>query len=430
MDVGDDGEMLPLALLVACADTGSATLTVTLDPDMPLRATARWEVPQPVRAWVRYGEDRATAPTDATEATLLGLPAGEPVTAALVTEQGVLAEVEVAPGEIDDRVPRLTVEGDGFGAGYLVTTVAGGDGRDPMALALDGRGRVAWYAPLEPYLPVAPDSAATRSPTPWALRAVDGGVLLSLTPWNAGLVVVPFEGGSVTQVALDGAHHDLELLPDGTLAYTRAVTREVDGEPVTGDQLVVRSRDGTTRQVWDAFGTLPVTRHDGWNGMPGVTGDWTHANGIGWNPSTGQWAVSLFWLHQIVIVDDATGQVVRILDGDTLPAGFGPQHCVTWADGGWWTFDNGNGATGSSALHLADDGTLLERWTPSSVEWSPVIGDVTPFGDGQLAVSMGAVPRLHVVDAERAEVLQVRVEAGATVLGQVAWVPSLAPTRP
>jgi hypothetical protein len=216
------------------------------------------------------------------------------------------------------------------------------------------------------------------------------------------------------------------VLPDGTLAYLRAVTRTIDGETITGDELVLRDSNDRTLVLWNAFDALPIERHDGWSAFPEAPGDWTHANGVTVDPVTRTWTISLYWLRTLVSVDERTG-AATLLDGRRTPEPFGPQHSPGWSGTGWWMFDNGSPSTGSRALHLGPTGELLEAWAPPGQRYTPVIGDVEHRSDDTLAVSMGPITELWVVGSAaggRETLLFVRGEGPAS-FGQVAWVNSL-----
>jgi hypothetical protein len=223
-----------------------------------------------------------------------------------------------------------------------------------------------------------------------------------------------------------GAHHDFVRFEDGSLAFLRSVERVVDDSYVTGDELVVRGPDGAERVVWNAFDTEEVTRHEGWDTFETIRGDWTHANGLTWDPTTRRWAVSLYWLHDLLVIDDATGAVVERLDGDLTPEPFGPQHAVSWVDGGWWIFDNNTPGHGSRALHLGADGGLLDQWYPPGGGFAGVLGDVSPLEDGRLLVTTGILPDLWMVTPRQEALFHVSWPQAQSV-GQAEWIASLYP---
>jgi hypothetical protein len=412
-----------LPLLLACAsDPKAVSLEVTADPENVLRAVARWDADVAPGAHVAFGDGQRTPATDAGEAILVGMPAETDIPVRLVGSDGAtLAETTHTTGRLPSAVPELAPEGTPFGEGWVVTTSFGFDGSPPVALAVDGEGRVGWYHMLDDL-----GAAFGGHPTTWALRLDDAGaVWLGVADETyQGYLRVPFDGSAPTRIDAPGAHHDFELLPDGSLAYTRAEERVIDDSYVTGDSIVVRAPDGTERVAWSAFDTLEVQRHSGWDTFSSIRGDWTHANGLAWDADAGRWSVSLYWLHQLVTIDDASGTVISVLDGHTTPERFGPQHAQTWVGDGWWLFDNAAPGAGSRALHLAPEGTLLGEWRPPTGGFAGALGDVTPLADGRLLVTTGVLPDLWFVAPDVEETFHLKWPQANSV-GQAAWTPTL-----
>ena len=411
-----------VALLLACTpDAEPLTLEVVADPDNVLRATARWDAAAAPGAHVDFGDGQSTPATDEGEAVLVGMPAETDIPVRLMGGDGAtLAETTFTTGRLPSAVPELSPEGTPFGDGWVVTASFGFDGSPPVALAVDGEGRVGWYHVLDTI-----GTAFGGHPTTWALRLEAGAVWLALADETyQGFLRVPFDGSPPTQVDAPGAHHDFELLPDGSLAYTRAEERVVDDSYVTGDTLVVRSPDGSERVVWSAFDTLEVQHHAGWDTFASIRGDWTHANGLSWDPDSARWSVSLYWLHQIVTVDDATGQVVSVLDGHATDEPFGPQHAQRWVGDGWWLFDNAAPGAGSRALHLSPDGALLGEWRPPTGGFAGALGDVSPLPDERLLVTTGVLPDLWFVAPGVDDSFHLKWPQ-ATSVGQADWTRSL-----
>jgi len=349
------------------------------------------------------------------------MPAEADIPVRLVGHDGAtLAETTFTTGRLPSAVPELSPEGTPFGEGWIVTASFGFDGSPPVAIAVDGEGRVGWYHVLDTI-----GAAFGGHPTTWALRLEAGAVWLAVADEAyQGFVRVPFDGSAPTQVDAPGAHHDFELLPDGSLAYTRADERVLDDSYVTGDTLVVRSPDGAERVVWSAFDTLEVQRHAGWDTFASIRGDWTHANGLAWDAESARWSVSLYWLRQIVTIDDATGQVVSVLDGHTTDEPFGPQHAPTWVGDGWWLFDNAAPGAGSRAVHLSPDGVLLGEWRPPTGGFAGALGDVTPLPDERLMVTTGVLPDLWFVAPDVEDTFHLKWPQANSV-GQADWTPSL-----
>ncbi len=420
--------------LVACREpngtpAGSVALDLVPDPDLPMRAVASWDADAAPRAWVRFGDGRVTPASTTGTIPLLGMPADTEIVAELVTEAGVVGEAPFHTGPAPDGLPTLDVEGE-IDAGYLVVSTTPLPGTPPALYVLDRHGAIvdarsfaAWGTPR------------AGQPSGWGVQVEPGAAWIQLsTAAYSGALRVDWEGPidatpesaveSGAWVELPGAHHDLCRLPDGTLAYLRAETRTIEGEAITGDLLVVRSPDGTERIVWDAFATRPLERHDAWALFPDTPGDWTHGNGVTWDPEARRWAVSLYWLREIVVVDDATGAVVQVLEGDSASAPFGPQHAVRWKDDGWWMFDNADRTRGSTAVQISPAGEVLARWSPPTMLWGGLLGDVAPLDDGRVLVGGGVLPTTWLGRPDAAPAFVVNWPPG-TLVGQQHLVESL-----
>ncbi len=394
--------MVSAAVLAACTEAGGApgdavVLEVTVDAASPHRAVASWDPAAAPRAWVRFGDGRVTPASTTGTIPLLGMPADTEIVAALVTDAGVVAEASFRTGPAPDDLPVLDVEGE-IDAGYLVVSTTPLPGTPPALYVLDRHGAIVDARSLAAW-----GTPRAGQPSGWGVQVEPGAAWIQLsTASHSGALRVAWEGpvdatpesatASGAWVELPGAHHDLCRLPDGALAYLRAETRTVEGEAITGDLLVVRSPDGSERIVWDAFATRPIERHDAWALFPDTPGDWTHGNGVTWDPDARRWAVSLYWLREIVVVDDATGAVEQVLEGDSASAPFGPQHAVRWKDGGWWMFDNADRTRGSTAVQVSPAGEVLARWSPPTMLWGGLLGDVAPLDDGRVLVGGGVLP--------------------------------------
>jgi hypothetical protein len=417
--------LLLATLLAGCTEETAEALAddgfeVQPDPDMPLRGIARWDETRWPEAWVSYdGDRRGVARVDG-GATLLGLPEAIDVEARLVTREGVVATTTFRTGSLPGALDLPEVSGSPLEEGYLLTTRFGLDGTEPVLWAFDAEGRVVWYHQLPEIEGVG------GSPALYALRQEPGAVWVAVQGREArGVLRVPFDGSPTRWVDLPGAHHDFTLLEAGSIAYTRAAARTLDGETVTGDLLVVRAPDGTERIAWDSFATLDIRRHNGWDVMQDVQGDWTHANGIFWDPANRLWTVSLYWLRELVLIDDTTGNVVRRVEGMNTPKPFGPQHSPVRVSDGWWMLDNGNGsAHATRALHINDEGQHVESWAPPGDPYSPAMGSVRVRRTG-IVMSMGMLNDVWVLPKSGNAPMLLRWESPGHGVGEADWVETL-----
>jgi hypothetical protein len=386
-----------VSALVACTSTDpipdgeDLDFEVEIDPEMVLRARASWSEDVAPDAWVSFGDGTRAPVREAGEAILLGMPPDTEVEVRLEDESGVLAETTIRTGTLPSAVPAVTAMGQALDSGWIVSSSFPLDGGQGAAMVFDAQGRIVWYRLFDS------EGTIAGKPPLWAVQTEPGAAWFAVSePSRNGFLRVPYDGSGETWIDAPGAHHDFHLREDGALAYTRSVEQAVEGYTATGDELVVRTPDGTERVVWNAFDALPLVRHDHWNDVPDVPGDWTHANGVTWNEAQQQWTVSLYWLHQLVVIDDRSGNTLNVYDGNTTAERFGPQHGVRWSGEGWWIFDNGASMSERGRLlHLSPEGTALETWYSPDPDHVIALGGVSLFDWGHI-LSGGIASALHI----------------------------------
>ncbi len=138
-------------------------------------------------------------------------------------------------------------------------------------------------------------------------------------------------------------HHELDELPNGNFLVLSSEIREVDGfytseteanaprkkMKVMGDVVIEFTRDGEVVWRWNAFDYLDPFRigyesFDGYwtrRGFPEVLADFSHANGLVYNPVDDSILVNFRLLSNVVKIDRKTKEIRWIL-GD--PAGLKP----------------------------------------------------------------------------------------------------------
>lgn len=275
-------------------------------------------------------------------------------------------------------------------------------------LLLDGEGEVVWWQESSLFVPSARlsrDGAVLFRTDSVGDDGRDGGI------WS-----VDWTGERLNVRAHDDAgHHDFVELEDGTLAALDAEVSTWNGEPIVGDRIVEYHPDGTSREVWSAFDALvpAIDEEKATYTREGL--DWTHANGLDYDPVTGRYLVSLYGLSSLVAVDAATGETAWTLgrDGSTYAfvddPGFGPQHAPSFVDGGVLLFDNHN-PTGkeddpvraSRAVRYdldAETGLAhpVWHWTPQADLTNGILGDALLLDDASVLVSDGIGGALQVV---------------------------------
>ncbi len=208
-------------------------------------------------------------------------------------------------------------------------------------------------------------------------------------------------------IRAEWAHHDFQLLPDGSFAFLAADIREQDGNLVAGDAVVRMDADGSNaRTIWTTWDHLEVP--DFTDCRPTYYPDycdWTHVNGLWYEASDDTFAVSIHNDNTVLIIDaEGTPQYgFGSADyADVQPASsddvFVHQHGVERiAPDRWALFDNGEypPAGHSRALVLDVDrtaGTYASSWV---YDWdthysSTVLGDHDVLPNGNHLLSWGS----------------------------------------
>jgi hypothetical protein len=120
-------------------------------------------------------------------------------------------------------------------------------------------------------------------------------------------------------IDITGAHTDYIWLPDGGYAAISYDLREFideDGEvhSVMGDRIVEVDAEGQEREIWNAFDLYtPDLSKTYWTMDLGTeTGikDWSHGNGLTYDPDSDDYIISLAGLGSLVRVDRETGETL------------------------------------------------------------------------------------------------------------------------
>lgn len=432
---------------VACsADVGIQDVVATLDPNIANVVHVTWTTDTPTFGAVEFGTDTGygqaspTEPEATTEhsATMLGLYAdsdyhfrvlGTPEGGDVQQGDDAVTTTGALPSEIPD-VEMVTPFTHADLQSLVLTSTISLDYTGDL-FVFDAEGNVVWY-----WIPVYGVTSARPLADGTGVYYIDG------TPWtdeNTTLTVVSYDG-QATSFPCAYCHHDVTELPDGGFATVRSTFQEIDGEQIGGDQVVTLAADGTPTVVWDAFDHLTVVENSGWEaGQLLGAADWTHANGIAYDPGSDSFLVSLFGPQTVVSIQHATGATNWVLGGpDNQFAGgedIGGNHAPEFSPGGVRLFYNAHLTTGSMLVEWTLDTTQLtaERswsWTSDSLYYSPVLGDVHRYDDGGALSTWGLSGQIIEVDASDAMAGQAyvaRSNGEPGVLGQVTPISSLYP---
>lgn len=287
--------------------------------------------------------------------------------------------------------------------GYVLVPWYDPAGGEAGVVVVDAAGCTRWSAEVDPYV----TSARWQDEVIWFNQMGD----------DAALHRVDMVTGEEALLETPHGHHDFLLHPDGTVAWLVEEIRTVDDEEVLGDLLRELRPDGSVVDVWNAFDSLPIERHDQWDLLN--LRDWTHANGLAYDHASDTYIVSLYWLSEVIAVDRRSGAVTRRLKGDTLADPFGRQHAPSaMPGGGLRLFDNTGIGEGSRLLDLTWDGQVTWEWNTLDNLGSPVLGDLLVREDNVALASFGAE---GVVLAVTEGVETWRIAAPGVVIGRLDW---------
>ncbi len=387
-------------------------------------------------AYVEFGledEGGVRAPAVADEdgtytATLLGMKAGHDYhVRPVVTIDGTPTagdDVTLTTGSVPSNLSSFDVSGgdpDAVTPGFIATS-------NPVptstAIILDTDGDyVWWYA--------CPDVSTSMTRT---LRSADGQWLYFATyralsgesgnPMDSRALRVKIDGSGSEMIMVDGAHHDLVELPDGSLGLLVYDHRMIDGQQIYGDGIVEVRPDGTPEWVWSTWDSLDFD--------PEVVegdGSWTHANAMDYDPEEDVYYVSIRNLNCIVKIDRGTGALIWQFGGensdferaDGSTDFLDGQHQFQVLDDGILVFDNRvNDVMESRVVQYSmdpDTGIAEEVWeyTLDPPILSGLLGDVLRFDTGRTLVTWSMGGQMDELSADGELLWRINADLGGAL---------------
>lgn len=244
-------------------------------------------------------------------------------------------------------------------------------GHAPGAVLMDMDGQVLhrWARSARE---VWPDADVDRDAHHWRrARLLPGGEVLAIVD---GLGIMKLDRRSqLVWAQANGAHHDLEVLPDGDiLVLTRTahlLPRVHPQAPVLEDFIVRLGADGREKSRVSILEAFENSERYGriWRGVRDRTGDILHTNSLELLDgriadrapefTAGRVLISVRKLDTVAVVDLDRVEVVWAMRGP-----FAAQHDATILDdGNVMLFDN-ESAPGVSAVEIYDPATAAEVW--------------------------------------------------------------------
>lgn len=437
---------MSLLLFLACTspttqdsasdEGGFRAIEVTGSPSNGHVYTVRWESVTDTIGWVEYGADATlgketwpeTEPGRSHAIQLAGEAPGVPTWFRLVQEG--------PDGRVASELRSWV--GTGAGAPYTGLSIdpsmearpgyrtAVKVGIVPGAVVMDQEGDAVWWTELEDLQVVPLEARLLPGGTEFVYMNLD----ISGETDACELVRVRLDGEELSRTRCPMGHHDFTVLPDGRAVWLALDVRDVDGEPVVGDQLVVGALDesGEHEVLWSAWDDIP---HDlSLNQEPFYEQgyDWSHANSVSVDPASGLLLVSFANLDAVVAVNPADGEVAWQLGGPASTfriegGGFVAPHGASMDGADLVLMDNGTGAVGtlSTVARYELDGDVARRVASyTDVPYTSLfLGDVDPAGDG-LVVGWGSEGVMEELDASGRVTWRASADLG-TVLARVNW---------
>lgn len=441
--------MIPLHLLpwLACTtdaddSTGSTpapTLDITLSAAIPTVATVRWEA-DVADAFIEYSPDGSTWRRIAAsarggsewEAVVVGMRASSTYKLRVggdeEGEEAVSESVEVTTGALPPSLPDLVILEDKvandpglLGLGLIGTTNWGA--------FLDADGQFVWWYP-NPY----EGRLTTRVVPSRDGRSVYMNVARSLDAESQddfAILQVAWDGTLLQTIETSVHHHDFLELPSGELAWLSDETRDVEGEPVHGDTIVIRGTDGAERILWNAWDTYDYADF-------APQQDFVHANALQFDADTNTLWIGLRNANQLLQLDPATGSVLKRVLGIrsdyplTVGSKVDGQHNFTVLPTGVLIHDNQDSTELPSRLVEyklgGDPGTAEQVWEYASPEAYDVIGlgDAIRLTSGESVAIWGSAGVIDRLDTD-GQVSSTFAAGLGTAFGYGSWSDDLQP---
>ena len=409
-ETGEPAKEVPFEIL---------SVEATLHEEYTSLVYVSWEQNAAGTAHVAFSFDKdewLTSPAVAVEEgaqtqLLLGIPYDETVTYRVVVdvdgEEHVSEDAEIETGEVPRSVPEPTVlAGDETLWDADMTHVMqamNGDTSpgDMWTFILDRKGRVVWAhelpninISLHPRLSSDETELLIDYNTYWSLY--DGGQ-------RATIMRMKIDGTQVVEYEAVGLHHPFTELPDGSIAYGKAVGDVYSG--VGMETLEIIDPKGEQSTLWscqDFFDEL------------GMTTGYCRSNTLSYDAVNAHFLFSMYSLDTIIVIDASTGETVRSYGNLDSSWAFDPEESrFWWQHGGYMTEagtlltstkdEEGGRETVVREYEIdADSEALVEIWSFGDGEgvYGDTMGEGHRLSGGNTLHNYGSAARLREVTAD------------------------------
>ena len=264
------------------------------------------------------------------------------------------------------KLPHTTTASDARASGYHLLPIMSSDA---MSLAIfDDDGVPIWGTVL--FEDTGGGAGESNVPFTFRMRLdpQGRGVVYntqSPTSYGAGNVTtLSWQGEVLDAVDFSGGHTDFDLLPGGGIAMLGWDVREVEGRRLLGDTVLVYTPGEGIREIWNAFDTftpnLDRTYPEGFTEDAEPAEDWSHANGLTYDPSDDAILITVVEPQAVVKLDRATGETTWVLstDGgdfrDQGPQDINMPHGVQPIEGGILVFNRTRADVAETCSNASD----------------------------------------------------------------------------
>lgn len=247
------------------------------------------------------------------------------------------------------------------------------------------------------------------------------------------IVRMGFDGVVERSLPVNGLHTDFVELDDGRFAALVWEVRDIDGQRLLGDRVVVVDSAGVATSLWSSFDSIPVDTSINW--VPGfypsdpTVADWSHVNSIAYDQENSDILVTMTLDSGVASIDIETGQqnwLASTAAGDFLESDgaypFALPHSVqALSETEILVFNRGDFLTNPQACSEAaavdvdaESGQLesLRTWSGEECVLVSYLGQARALSRGNLEMNYSSAGRLEEFSKEGTLVRRIDLELG------------------
>jgi len=247
---------------------------------------------------------------------------------------------------------------------------------------------------------------------------------------------VSWDGGLSTVAEVAGMHTDFVEISDGRLAYLGWEIREVDGEKLLGDTVVITDGSDAGEVIWRSFDNIPIDPdeelEDGFYVPDPEVYDWSHVNGIDVDEANGSLLVTMTAWDGLAAVDLETGEQEWFLAdgegdfdrGDDISLTALPHSVQALGDGRILVFNRGlsladpDSCSEAVEIFLDEEAGTATRegsWSGESCLLVSFLGQARRLGNGNTVVDWSSAGRLDEFAPDGTLLWSLAMDVGAVI---------------